>query len=222
MEHFDCGTLDHLVNQFKYLMDTEKVLIQLCLLVVIVLFHRRTMVMFTSGIQERIIGLRQYQLNVVHRVNRLSYSQDILAVPLDNRDIRLYSTQTGEKLSVQRRSHLRAVQCTSLMEYPNSSSYILASGSLDKEMHVGLINKFKGTTSSNKFNKSFDEPTGSPVGLLTSENNKNGNGPQQKKINRRTPLTEKPTNLVSSTDKKQQLNPLIDKQSQQSSTSTNK
>ncbi|CAF0802545.1 unnamed protein product [Didymodactylos carnosus] len=64
--------------------------------------------------------------------NRLSYAQDIIAVPLDNRDIRLYSTQ-GEKLYAQRRQHLRAVECTALTIQADYS--LLLSGSLDRNIN---------------------------------------------------------------------------------------
>ncbi|CAF0800007.1 unnamed protein product [Adineta steineri] len=75
--------------------------------------------------------------------NRLSLFNNILSVPLDNRDIRLYSIITGEKLYIQKRAHKRAVQCTSLVQSINSMELFLASGSLDCQMHTWNIQKLK-------------------------------------------------------------------------------
>ncbi|CAF0872181.1 unnamed protein product [Rotaria sp. Silwood1] len=80
-------------------------------------------------------------LECISPSNRLSIYNDILAVPLDNRDIRLYSIISGEKLYVQRRAHKRAVQCTAFVQFKNSMEFLLASGSLDCHMHVRHIKK---------------------------------------------------------------------------------
>jgi WD40 repeat protein len=153
-------------------------------------------------------------LECVSPCNRLSLSHDILAVPLDNRDIRLYSTINGEKLHVQRRAHTRAVQCTALVQCAtNSMEFLLASGSLDQHMHVWHIKKLKGTTN-NKLIKSLDESIGSPTVSLSNEGNKNGGEGQHKKTTKRTPLTEKANNVVTSTDKKPTSNVTSDKQVQ--------
>ena len=77
--------------------------------------------------------------------NRLSLSNDIVAVPLDNRHIHLYSTRNGEKLYLQRQAHTRAVQCSALAQSTNSMEFFLASGSLDCQMHVYHKKIFKGT-----------------------------------------------------------------------------
>ncbi|CAF1038884.1 unnamed protein product [Adineta steineri] len=157
-------------------------------------------------------------LECVSPCNRISLSHDILAIPLDNRDIRLYSAINGDKLHVQRRAHTRAVQCTALVQCGNSMEFLLASGSLDRHMHVWHIKKLKGTNN-NKLMKSLDDSIGSPTGSSFNETNKNGNGidGQNKKANKRTPLTEKANNLGISTDKKQMAttsNITSDKQSQ--------
>lgn len=143
-------------------------------------------------------------LECVSPCNRISFSHEILAVPLDNRDIRLYSTLNGEKLHVQRRAHTRAVQCTTLVQSTNSMEYLLASGSLDRHMHVWQIKKLKGFSNHMNMNnnkmKSPDESIGSNV-----ETNKNSTTIEKKTI-KRTPLTEKPNNVVATTDKKQTTN----------------
>lgn len=166
-------------------------------------------------------------LECVSPCNRISLSHDILAVPLDSRDIRLYSAVNGEKLHVQRRAHTRAVQCTALVQCGNSMEFLLASGSLDRHMHVWHIKKLKGSNNS-KLMKSLDDSIGSPVVSLSNEGNKissAGDG-QHKKTNKRTPLIEKPNNVVSVTDKKQtstNSNMTSDKQPQRTlSTTTTK
>ncbi|CAM2710594.1 unnamed protein product [Rotaria socialis] len=143
-------------------------------------------------------------LECVSPCNRISLSHDILAIPLDNRDIRLYSAVNGEKLHVQRRAHTRAVQCTALVQCVNSMEFLLASGSLDRHMHVWHIKKLKGS-SNNKLIKYLDESIGSSMTPLSNEGNRIGGGAdgQYKKTTKRTPLTEKPNNVVTSTEKKQ-------------------
>ncbi|CAF1244028.1 unnamed protein product [Rotaria sp. Silwood1] len=163
-------------------------------------------------------------LECVSPCNRISLSHDILAVPLDNRDIRLYSAINGEKLHVQRRAHTRAVQCTALVPCANSMEFLLASGSLDRHMHVWHIKKLKGSNNS-KLMKSLDESIGSTIAASSNETNKNGGGGdgQNKKTTKRTPLTEKPNNVVTSTDKKQTSttsNLTSDKQSQRTLSTT--
>jgi WD40 repeat protein len=115
-------------------------------------------------------------LECISPCNRLSLFHDILAVPLDNRDIRLYSTINGEKIYVQRRAHTRAVQCTALVQCAaNSMEFLLASGSLDHHMHVWHIKKLKGTNN-NKLMKSLDESTSSPVAASPNESTRSGGG----------------------------------------------
>jgi len=101
--------------------------------------------------------------------------------------------------------------------------FLLASGSLDRQMHVWLIKKLKGTNN-NKLMKSLDESIGSPTAPSLSESNKNGGGGdgQHKKVNKRTPLTEKAGNVVTSTDKRQTSNLTSDKQAQRSLPTTTK
>lgn len=129
-------------------------------------------------------------LECVSPCNRLSTCNDILAVPLDNRDIRLYSSLNGEKLHVQRRAHTRAVQCTVLLSCSNPMEYLLASGSLDQQMHVWQMKKLKGTT---KSVKTLDESI--------NECQRTGMNPEgatmMNKKNKRTPLNEKANHLVS-------------------------
>ena len=142
-------------------------------------------------------------LECVSPCNRLSISHDILTVPLDNRDIRLYSTINGDKLHVQRRAHTRAVQCTALVQSSNSTEFFLASGSLDQQMHVWHIKKFKGLN--NKLLKSLDESMGT-ASIPTTSNDVNRNILDREKKNpaamKRTPLIEKANNLVTSIEKK--------------------
>jgi WD40 repeat protein len=160
-------------------------------------------------------------LECVSPCNRLSLSHDILAVPLDNRDIRLYSTINGEKLHVQRRAHTRAVQCTALVQCAtNSMEFLLASGSLDQHMHVWHIKKLKGTTN-NKLLKSLEDSIGSSIAPSSNEGNKSTFG-GEKKIIKRTPLTEKANNVVTSTEKKQNSNVTSDKQVQRTMSTTAK
>ena len=157
-------------------------------------------------------------LECVSPCNRISLSHDILAVPLDNRDIRLYSTINGEKLHVQRRAHTRAVQCTALVQCTNSTELLLASGSLDRHMHVWHIKKLKGSTSNNnKLLKSLDDST-TP---LSNEGNKNPNS-GEKKTTKRTPLTDKANNVVTSGEKKSNSNVTSDRQTQRTITTTSK
>ena len=151
-------------------------------------------------------------LECVSPCNRISLSHDILAVPLDNRDIRLYSAINGEKLHVQRRAHTRAVQCTALVQCANAMEFLLASGSLDRHMHVWHIKKLKGSNN-NKLIKSLDESIGSSIAPSSNEGSKNTSG-MEKKTTKRTPLTEKANNLVASTEKKPNSNVNSDKQSQ--------
>jgi WD40 repeat protein len=160
-------------------------------------------------------------LECVSPCNRISLSHDILAVPLDNRDIRLYSAINGDKLHVQRRAHTRAVQCTALVQCANSIEYLLASGSLDRHMHVWHIKKLKGANN-NKLMKSLDESIGSSAIPSSIESNRTASGGdgQHKKTTKRTPLIEKANNVVTSTDKKQTsttLNMTSDKQAQRTS-----
>jgi WD40 repeat protein len=159
-------------------------------------------------------------LECVSPCNRISLSHDILAVPLDNRDIRLYSAINGEKLHVQRRAHTRAVQCTALVQYANSMEFLLASGSLDRHMHVWHIKKLKGTNN-NKLMKSLDESIGLSIAPSSNEGNKNTSAGERKTI-KRTPLTEKPNNVVTSTDKKQNSNVTADKQTPRTISTTPK
>lgn len=159
-------------------------------------------------------------LECVSPCNRISLSHDILAVPLDNRDIRLYSAINGEKLHVQRRAHTRAVQCTALVQCINSMEFLLASGSLDRHMHVWHIKKLKGTNN-NKLMKSLDESINSSMISSSNEANRNINSGEKKSI-KRTPLTEKANNLVTSTDKKQNSNLQSDKQTQRTISTMNK
>jgi len=159
-------------------------------------------------------------LECVSPCNRISLSHDILAVPLDNRDIRIYSAINGDKLHVQRRAHTRAVQCTALVQCGNSMEFLLASGSLDRHMHVWHIKKLKGSNS-NKLMKSLDESIGSSVIPTSSEGNRNASGGEKKSI-KRTPLIEKPNNVVTSNDKKQNSNVTSDKQVQRTISTTTK
>ncbi len=126
---------------------------------------------------------------------------------MDNRDIRLYSAINGEKLHVQRRAHARAVQCTALVQCTNSMEFLLASGSLDRHMHVWHIKKLKGSNNNNKLMKTLDESITSP----SNEANKNPSG-GEKKTTKRTPLTDKANNVVTSTEKKSNSNVTSDKQ----------
>lgn len=162
-------------------------------------------------------------LECVSPCNRISLSHDILAIPLDNRDIRLYSAINGEKLHVQRRAHTRAVQCTALVQCNNSMEFLLASGSLDRHMHVWHIKKLKGTNNNynNKLMKSLDDSIGSTMISSSNETNRNANSSEKKTI-KRTPLTEKASNVVTSTDKKQNSNITSDKQTQRTISTMNK
>ena len=165
-------------------------------------------------------------LECVSPCNRISLSHDILAVPLDNRDIRLYSAINGEKLHLQRRAHTRAVQCTALVQCANSMEFLLASGSLDRQMHVWHIKKLKSTNTT-KLMKSLDETVGSPVVPSSNEIHRcaSGGDGQHKKTVKRTPLIEKPNNVVALTDKKQNStasNMASDKQTQRTLLSTTK
>ncbi len=160
-------------------------------------------------------------LECVSPCNRISLSHDILAVPLDNRDIRLYSAINGEKLHVQRRAHTRAVQCTALVQCAtNSMEFLLASGSLDRHMHVWHIKKLKGSNT-NKLMKSLDESIGSLIVPSSNEGNRNANTGEKKSM-KRTPLIEKPNNVVTSTDKKQNSNVTTDKQTQRTTSTITK
>ena len=75
-------------------------------------------------------------------------------------------------------------------------------------MHVWHIKKLKGSNT-NKLMKSLDESLGSPTVLSSNESNKNGGGngsgvdAQNRKTTKRTPLTEKASNVVTLSDKKQ-------------------
>lgn len=169
-------------------------------------------------------------LECVSPCNRLSLSHDILAVPLDNRDIRLYSTINGDKLHVQRRAHTRAVQCTALVQCSNSTEFFLASGSLDRQMHVWHIKKLKG--SNNKLLKSLDESFGTMGTSASNDANRNVNE-REKKLStaigttaaaamKRTPLIEKANNLVTAADKKQGNSNLSSDKSTPRTTSINK
>ncbi len=140
---------------------------------------------------------------------------------MDNRDIRLYSAINGEKLHVQRRAHTRAVQCTALVQCGNAMEFLLASGSLDRHMHVWHIKKLKGTNNNNKLIKSLDESIGSSIGISSNEGNRNITG-GEKKTMKRTPLTEKPNNVVTSNDKKQNSNINSDKQVPRTMSTTTK
>lgn len=162
-------------------------------------------------------------LECVSPCNRISLSHDILAIPLDNRDIRLYSAINGEKLHVQRRAHTRAVQCTALVQCNNSMEFLLASGSLDRHMHVWHIKKLKGTNNNhnNKLMKSLDDSIGSTMISSSNETNRNVNSSEKKTI-KRTPLTEKASNVVTSIDKKQNSNITSDKQTQRTISTMNK
>lgn len=170
-------------------------------------------------------------LECVSPCNRLSLSHDILAVPLDNRDIRLYSTINGDKLHVQRRAHTRAVQCTALVQCSNSTEFFLASGSLDQQMHVWQIKKLKG--SNNKLLKLLDESIATTGISSTNEANRNVNEREKKGASttstitssaamKRTPLIEKANNLVTSMEKKQGNSNLSSDKSTPRTTSVNK
>lgn len=171
-------------------------------------------------------------LECVSPCNRLSLSHDVLAVPLDNRDIRLYSAINGDKLHVQRRAHTRAVQCTALVQCTNSTEFFLASGSLDRQMHVWHIKKLKGTN--NKLLKSLDESMVMTGISSTSEANRNANERERKTATttstttttsaamKRAPLIEKANNLVTSADKKQGNSNLSSDKSTPRTTSINK
>lgn len=162
-------------------------------------------------------------LECVSPCNRLSLSHDILAVPLDNRDIRLYSAINGDKLHVQRRAHTRAVQCTALVQCVNSTEFYLASGSLDRQMHVWHIKKFKGLN--NKFLKSLDESMGTTsISPAINDANRNANEREKKNSSamKRTPLIEKANNLVTSLEKKTGNTNLSSEKSTQRTTSINK
>lgn len=169
-------------------------------------------------------------LECVSPCNRISFSHEILAVPLDNRDIRLYSTINGEKLHVQRRAHTRAVQCAALVQCTNSTEYSLASGSLDRHMHVWHIKKLKGINHNNNNNNNTNNNTNMKMKSLdesmlsTVETNKNSNINEKKTV-KRTPLTEKPNNVVATIDKKQTTtatNTTSDKQVQRTMSTTAK
>jgi WD40 repeat protein len=123
-------------------------------------------------------------IECVSPCNRLSLSNDILAVPLDNRDIRLYSTINGEKLHVQRRAHGQAVQCSALLQCNNSMEVFLASGSLDQQMHVWNIKNLKRTNNMKSTDRS------------SSENAKSAEG-QQKKMIKRITIDEKHPSISS-------------------------
>ncbi len=125
-------------------------------------------------------------IECVSPCNRLSLSNDILAVPLDNRDIRLYSTINGEKLHVQRRAHGQAVQCSALLQCNNSMEVFLASGSLDQQMHVWNIKNLKRTNNMKSTDRSSSE---------------NAEG-QHKKMTKRITVDEKSTNSMLTIDKK--------------------
>jgi len=90
--------------------------------------------------------------------------------------------------------------------------FLLVSGSLDRHMHVWHIKKLKGSNN-NKLMKSLDESIGSSGAPSSNEGNRNAGGGEKKTI-KRTPLTEKPNNVVTSTDKKQNSNITSDKQTQ--------
>jgi WD40 repeat protein len=123
-------------------------------------------------------------IECVSPCNRLSLSNDILAVPLDNRDIRLYSTINGEKLYVQRRAHAQAVQCSALLQCNNSMEVFLASGSLDQQMHVWNIKKLKRTNNTKSTDRS------------SSENAKSAEG-HHKKMTKRTTIDKKHLSISS-------------------------
>lgn len=159
-------------------------------------------------------------LECVSPCNRIALSHDILAVPLDNRDIRLYSAINGEKLHVQRRAHTRAVQCTALVQCANTAEFLLASGSLDRQMHVWHIKKLKGSNN-NKLIKSLDESIGSTVSPSANEGNRNVND-REKKSTKRTPFTEKANHLAASIEKKPTSNPPSDKQTPRTTSTTAK
>ncbi|CAF1289533.1 unnamed protein product [Rotaria sordida] len=138
-------------------------------------------------------------LECISPCNRLSISNDILAVPLDNRDIHLYSIINGKKLYVQRQAHKRSVQCTAFVQCTNSMEFLLVSGSLDCHMHVWHIKKLKGTNN-NKLMKSIEESI-----VPSSEIIKNGNsgeGQYNKKPTKRISLSEKPNNINSMMEKR--------------------
>lgn len=104
--------------------------------------------------------------------------------------------------------------------------FLLASGSLDRQMNVWHIKKLKGLNNS-KLIKSLDESVGAPIISGSNEGNKNGGGAdgQHKKTTKRTPLTEKPNNVATSVEKKQTSNTsnmLSDKQAPRSLPSTTK
>jgi hypothetical protein len=77
---------------------------------------------------------------------------------------------------------------------------LLASGSLDRHMHVWHIKKLKGlinNTTNNKLLKSLDESS--------NDGNKNPSG-SEKKPTKRTPLTDKANNVLTSIEKKSNSN----------------
>ena len=89
-------------------------------------------------------------------------------------------------------------------------------------MHVWHIKKLKGTTNNNnKLMKSLDESMGPSITPSSNEGNKGTFG-GEKKIIKRTPLTEKANNVVTSTEKKQNSNITSDKQVQRTMSTTAK
>ena len=93
-------------------------------------------------------------------------------------------------------------------------------------MHVWHIKKLKGSNN-NKLMKSLDESIGSSVIPSSMESNRitSGGDGQHKKTSKRTPLTEKANNVVTSTDKKQTSttsNMPSDKQAQRTLSTINK
>ncbi|CAF1041904.1 unnamed protein product [Didymodactylos carnosus] len=100
--------------------------------------------------------------------NRLSYAQDLIAVPLDNRDIRLYSTQ-GEKLYVQRRQHLRAVECTALTVQTDYS--LLLSGSLDRNINGWNIKRIVDKVNEKRFREKKTSAMATTYDYSTIDNN---------------------------------------------------
>jgi hypothetical protein len=85
-------------------------------------------------------------------------------------------------------------------------------------MHVWHIKKLKGSmNNNNKLLKSLDE---SMVSSL-NEGTKNSNS-GEKKTTKRTPLTDKANNVVTSTEKKSNSNVTSDRQPQRTITTTTK
>jgi WD40 repeat protein len=147
--------------------------------------------------------------------NRLTISQDILAVPLDNRDIRFYSMTNGEKLHVQRRTHSRAVQCCSLLSLSQSNEYLLASGSLDRQMQVWHLKKLKRSQSKSLI-KSIDESITNNSSSIFNEQTK-GNlfvDGQNRTNQKRTPLIEKANYHSTFSEKKTPLSMSINTNSE--------